>query len=393
MLNRRSLFGASAAALSTLAAAFTPRKAAAAQSSFDLEARGTKGRFERLPTLRLESQQDFFTGFRKWVNRDFTRAAQERFEVLLEEKGIDPTEDLPLKKIRKLVKNDPVIGSQARAWISGQQLTWKSIQDDCYANADAYLAEMEAAEEAGPGTIELNPDLDIPDYTKHEIHIQPGGYVGEPFAGHIYHHGVNAFYQGGNQQDELHASLAASVPTPADGSLTRILDLGCGIGRLSNAMKERFPEAEVWGIDVGAPMLRYGHMRSVDLGIDCKFSQRLAEDTKFPDNHFDIIVSYIVFHEVTAAAADQIIAETHRILRPGGVFYPIDFRSGKQAGERTAYQEFRSWWDHRWNNEVWRLEYGGRDFGDAIASAGFIVDESRDPARAGLGSIVAVKPA
>ncbi len=394
MLNRRTLFGAGAAALSAVASALPSRKARARSASFDdVEARGTKGRFERLPTLRLESRQDFFTGFRQWANSDLARAAERRVGAILEEKGMDPEQDISLKRIRRLVEDDPIIGTHARAWISGQQLTWKSIQDECYDHADMYLAEMEAADKAGPGTVELNPDLDIPDYAKHEIHIQPGGYVGDPFAGHIYHHGVNAFYQGRNEQDQLHAGLAANVALPPDGDVKRILDLGCGIGRLTQAMKERFPQAEVWGIDAGGPMVRYGHMRSVDLGIDCNFAQRLAEDTRFPDNHFDLVVSYIVFHEVTAAAADAIIAETYRILRPGGVFFPIDFLTGKQERQRNAYQKFRYWWDHRWNNEVWRVEYGSRDFGDAIASAGFDVNEPVDREGFGFGSIIATKPA
>ena len=71
MLNRRTLFGASAAAASLLTAATGARKASAKTVPFDVEPRGTKGRLERLPTLTLESQQDFFTGFRKFANNDF----------------------------------------------------------------------------------------------------------------------------------------------------------------------------------------------------------------------------------------------------------------------------------------------------------------------------------
>ena len=137
-----------------------------------------------------------------------------------------------------------------------------------------------------PGTLELNPDMHIPTYTKHEIHQQPGGYVGSPFAGPVYHYGTNAFYRARNienRQDENHTGLGNQMATPADGRVRRILDMGCGIGQLTIAVKERFPEGEVWGVDVAAPMIRYGHMRAVDLNVDVNFAQRLAEETKFPD--------------------------------------------------------------------------------------------------------------
>ena len=53
-----------------------------------------------------------------------------------------------------------------------------------------------AAEKKGPGTLELKPAMHIPDYAKHEIHILPGGYVGDPLAGYIYHYGTNNFHMG-----------------------------------------------------------------------------------------------------------------------------------------------------------------------------------------------------
>ena len=66
MLNRRTLFPALAGLGTAAAALFSSRDAKAAKPSFqgDLDPRGTVGRLERLPTLDLESQQDFLTGFR-----------------------------------------------------------------------------------------------------------------------------------------------------------------------------------------------------------------------------------------------------------------------------------------------------------------------------------------
>jgi hypothetical protein len=82
MIDRRTLFGASAATASFVTSLFKGSSAAAntgANYTFkDVEKRGTRGRLERLPALDLESSQDFLTGFRNFVNRDMRKAAQER---------------------------------------------------------------------------------------------------------------------------------------------------------------------------------------------------------------------------------------------------------------------------------------------------------------------------
>ncbi len=309
MIHRRTLFGATAAVASLVSSAFTGRKASAAKlTSKDYEPRGTIGRLERIPKLNVESRDDYLMGFRTWVQQDLWRAGRRRTNKILEEKGLDPRDDLPRKQIIDLVNNDPVIGMSVRTWMSCQKMTWQNFVDECHANADTYFDELEAADTAGPGTLELNPGIE-PDYTKHEIHIMPGGYVGDPFAGYIFHYGTNNFYTYGttglNFQDGVHINYANQVPEPADGKVRRILDMGCSIGQYSVALKGRFPDAEVWGIDVGGPMVRYAHMRAADIGVDVNFAQRLAEDTKFPDGYFDIVTSYILHHEVTAEASSR----------------------------------------------------------------------------------------
>jgi ubiquinone/menaquinone biosynthesis C-methylase UbiE len=398
MMNRRTLFGASAATASFVGALFGSKKASTATttsskfSSADVEPRGSKGRLERLPRQHLEAQHDFITGFRVFANRDMTSAARRRIAKIMRAKGIDPTKRLSYKEVLGHVGGDPLVAASARMWLSAQQINWKTLYDEFHGNANAYLAEMEATDNAGPGTLELNPDMYIPEYLTHEIHIQPGGYVGDEFAGHIYHYGTNNFFEGRNDQDELHIGLATAMPEPEDGKVVRVLDQGCSCGQLSVALKERFPDAEVWGIDVGGPMVRYAHMRAVDIGIDVNFAQRLAEDSKFPDNHFDIATNNIMFHEVTTEAAHEILAESFRVLRPGGVYYPIDFYTGNPA-PKGVFSTFRQWWDSRWNGEPWRLDYAKFDMAAAMRKAGFIVNENGPPSRRGARrNILGTKP-
>ena len=389
MQRRKMLLSSAAALLGGLPAA----KTLAAGFAGDVEPRGSVGRFERLPSLDLESSQGFYRGFRKWINNDLTRRARIRAREILAENGIDPSAELAMAEVVKLMESDHIMGLNVHAWESSQIMMWEEVQLEYHRQADLYLGELAAAEKHGPGTIELHPQMDIPEYATYEIHLQPGGYVGDPFAGYIYVHGENVVFRGGNYQDEFQQNLAQRVPRPADGKVTRVLEQGCSSGQYTIALKDRFPEAEVWGTDVAAPMLRFAHLRSVDLGIQTHYMQELAEASHFPDNHFDIVTNNRLFHEVPAEIARGIVREAYRTLRPGGVFYPIDLYTGNPPA-KSAYGKFWAWRDYRWNAEVWHLEYMGLDMAVAMAEAGFIVDPDGPPVRRGAKrNILGIKPA
>jgi SAM-dependent methyltransferase len=210
----------------------------------------------------------------------------------------------------------------------------KGIIDTYRKREPELLAELDAADKMGPGSVEYDPNFKHPAYYANvEFHIQPGSYHADPLAGHIYHYGTKVFFQGRNDNDDEQRKAVAEVPVPADGQVNRILDLACSIGQTSTAFKERFPNAEVWGIDAGAPMVRYAHKRAVEMGLDVHFAQRMAEHTGFPDNSFDIVYAFILFHELPLGVAEDVVREAHRVLRPGGVFGVLDFTTynGKQA--------------------------------------------------------------
>jgi len=395
MFNRRTVVGAAAATTAFVKAAFTGRKAEAAlPKDVDIAPRGKIGRLERLPTLDLESREHFLTGFRTWVNGDLRRAADSRMQTVLKEKGLDPDGDtLTIEQVVTTAGPDPLVGLFTRSWLSTQRMMWDGISKVFHRDADKYVAEMEAADKMGPGKLELNPGMKLPVYATHEIHIQPGGYVGDAFAGHVYHYGTNDFYMGRNNQDEMHAGHAASVPVPKDGKVRRILDLGCSSGQLAMALKRRFPDAEVWGVDVGGPMVRYAHMRAVDQDVDVNFRQALAEDTKFPAGHFDLVTSYLLHHEVTADVSKQIFSEINRVLRPGGLYYPLDLSSRRPRPKENAWYKYNRWWNHRWNGEVWMLEYDRLDFDGEMRAAGLDVGNAPGSGAFGGGAnVVATKP-
>jgi SAM-dependent methyltransferase len=94
-----------------------------------------------------------------------------------------------------------------------------------------------------------------------------------------------------------------------------------------------------------------------------------------------------------AEISKQSVKEAYRILRPGGVFFPIDFYTGSNVVTKRADLKFRRWWDHRWNEEVWFKEYDGFDMPKAMQNEGFDVNEEGPAAWIGNTNLLATKPA
>jgi ubiquinone/menaquinone biosynthesis C-methylase UbiE len=375
MMDRRTLFTASAATALTAAsgarAAPSDAQAMDALHDFDVEDRGSIGIFERTPTLALENELDFYFSYRRWMGDRLRHAGLERAVQVLRENGIGPHEDAPLQDVVDMFTADPTIAMYNHNWERTQEAMWWAIKDEHDRHADRYLEELAKAEKAGPGTLELRTDLYTPDYARYEIHIQPGGYVGDRFAGYIYYYRV---YNAASFQSNVLKYNARAVPVPEDGKVRRILDQGCGLGGYTLGLKARFPEAEVWGNDVAGPMLRFAQMKAAELDMDVHYVHELSEKSQFPDEHFDIIMNNLVVHEVPAEQVKEIAAEAYRTLRPGGVYYPVDSYSGDQL-RNTAMAKYYAWRNYRWNHEVWWMEYYELDMAQAMRDVGFKVYE------------------
>jgi SAM-dependent methyltransferase len=388
MLDRRSLLKGSAAVAAVVAASQTMARDVAANPASALARvapRGHDGIMVRYGTLDLDSQNDLIAGIRSWTNSKAQRAAAARAAEIYARNGIPLDAKLPLQQVLELVKDDPIISMWAYSWMDVQHIKWKMLRNFFHARYDEYLSEMERFDKAGPGLLEMNTKLHIPGYCRHEIHQQPGGYVGDPFAGHIYHYATNVTADRRNDQDQSYNNYAALTPIPEDRKVRRILDLGTGIGQYATSIKRRFPDAEVWGIDVGGPMLRYGHMRAVDMGVAVNFSQRLAEDTKFPDDHFDMVISHLLHHELTGDATKAVYQEAQRILRPGGQFFALDAYTN-QPVSRTAMGQFELFWVYRWNREDWQVEWSEVDQETHMKKAGMKVWRTPDTTAKGVSN-------
>ncbi len=253
---------------------------------------------------------------------------------------------------------------------SEQEMQWRRIQKSFDAHREALEAELAGFDARGPGKLLLDPQLVTPAYANVHFHLQPGGYHKDPLAGHYYHYGTKVFFRGLNDNERVHKGAAAATPLPEDGQVRRVLDVACSIGQSTTVLKQKFPDAEVWGIDHSAPMVRYAHRRAVLLDSDVNFAQRLAEDTRFPDDHFDVIYAMILFHEIPTRIAAEVLTETRRILRPGGVFVVHDFVDTEHS---TPMQLYHRDFDSRYNGEAYAQEFCHCDFSSMLETAGLKV--------------------
>ena len=98
------------------------------------------------------------------------------------------------------------------------------------------------------------------------------------------------------------------VEGEADLTGRRVLDVGCGTGRLEVALAGR---ARVWGVDASPEMLEVARGK----GSGATFKLGRAEALPFKDGWFERAVMWLVVH---LADRPRAFAELRRVLRPDG---------------------------------------------------------------------------
>jgi len=107
----------------------------------------------------------------------------------------------------------------------------------------------------------------------------------------------------------MHARIAAEVPVAAG----RLLDVGCGPGRLTRAIAAARPRLAVVGIDLSPDMIRQAERgpRLPNLAFRVGTPEALA-----PSESFDFAVSVLSFHHWEEPEA--VLSGIHAALVPGG---------------------------------------------------------------------------
>ncbi len=91
-----------------------------------------------------------------------------------------------------------------------------------------------------------------------------------------------------------------------------ILDVGCGTGSALEPLQQRYPKAQVIGLDLAEGMTRLALLRH-----DCDLVQADMKQLPFADQSVQLIFSNLALHWETDQAV--LFAELHRVLAPGGL--------------------------------------------------------------------------
>jgi ubiquinone/menaquinone biosynthesis C-methylase UbiE len=113
----------------------------------------------------------------------------------------------------------------------------------------------------------------------------------------------------------LFAKQLALVSSPSPDDV--ILDVGTGSGLAVRELRKTTPSVGfIIGIDSSDEMIRLAHRRASAGLKNVKFLKMPAEELRFPNDFFDVVVSNC---GINIAHFSQCIKEISRVLRPSGV--------------------------------------------------------------------------
>jgi acetyltransferase-like isoleucine patch superfamily enzyme/2-polyprenyl-3-methyl-5-hydroxy-6-metoxy-1,4-benzoquinol methylase len=131
---------------------------------------------------------------------------------------------------------------------------------------------------------------------------------------------------------ERRAAFGVRFLTPADA----VLDLGCGDGYLTQLFREKC--GRIIGIDYCEEAVATARER---FGLDCRHMSCTALD--FPPASFDVVTCFELLEHLTRLQAKRTVAESHRVLKPGGRFVgstPVRPSPGGPYGTYSHIHEY-----------------------------------------------------
>ncbi|MEH6470620.1 MAG: malonyl-ACP O-methyltransferase BioC [Halopseudomonas sp.] len=96
----------------------------------------------------------------------------------------------------------------------------------------------------------------------------------------------------------------------------RIVDLGCGTGHFTSKLKDLFQPKQLVGIDIAEGMLEFAKGKNPQLSV--LWIAADAEELPLLSSNFSLVFSNLSIQWCNQL--ERMLAEVHRILRPGGKF-------------------------------------------------------------------------
>ena len=143
----------------------------------------------------------------------------------------------------------------------------------------------------------------------------------------------------------------------------RVLDVGCGPGRLTLQAKARVgSDGAAVGIDASPEMIAVARRNAQRAGAQVDFRLEPVEALSFADGSFDVVLSSLMMHHLPEALKPSALAEIHRVLKPGGRLVILDMQRPETRGNRMILRLMI----HR------PMPVGIQDLGQYLEKAGFV---------------------
>ncbi len=115
------------------------------------------------------------------------------------------------------------------------------------------------------------------------------------------------------------------VESIAQSNAQKVLDVATGTGDLAIEIAKSNPDVEIIGYDLSQKMLDVGKEKIQKLGLSEQISMQKgdAENIPFADNSFDVIT--VAFGVRNFENLEKGLSEMHRVLKPKGTLYILEF--------------------------------------------------------------------
>jgi tRNA (cmo5U34)-methyltransferase len=136
-----------------------------------------------------------------------------------------------------------------------------------------------------------------------------------------------------------------------------LLDLGCGDGRVSRLLAERYPKNTFTLLDGSSQML--GKAKKTMEGVNAVFSvksfERLMEEEP-EDQKYDFVFSSLAIHHLDFRGKQRLYCRIYRELKFGGLF--LNYDVVLPSSERAEKWHFSMWrdWIREQGNETGRFD-------------------------------------
>ncbi len=119
-------------------------------------------------------------------------------------------------------------------------------------------------------------------------------------------------------------------------SPSSVLDIATGTGDFAVAAS-KLPEVEIVGIDISEGMLSVARKKIEKKGLQNRISFQKADSEKLPFNDDSFDAAIVGFGVRNFENLKSGLSEIHRVLKPGAVFYVLEFSKPTKAPFKQIY--------------------------------------------------------